>query len=344
MRRWTRTSRRSPRASAAPCLRVAVDDNQVVEAGAVLVEIDPRDYQVAVDKARAELADAEALGGRRAEQRADYVDPTASSVTTAQGGVDAGAARRDGGREGSRGGAGASGHGPGPPARGRGERHEGRRATSNGCGGCSPRTKCRSSSSTRRSAPPEAQTAAVDSAKSQVVEAEAGIRVAESRLAQARAGEQQAHAALRDGSDRTASRSRPSRRAPPRRKRASQQARAALAQAELNLQYTTVKAPASGRRSRKKSVKPGQVVQAGQPLLGDRAARRRVGDGELQGERSCSDMRPGQRVDDRRGRLRRPRVHGQRRQHRRPPPARGSACCRRKTPPATTSRSCSACR
>src|SRR5262245_65582842 len=41
-------------------LRVAVGDNQHVEAGAVLVEIDPRDYQVAVERARAELANAEA--------------------------------------------------------------------------------------------------------------------------------------------------------------------------------------------------------------------------------------------------------------------------------------------
>ena len=36
-------------------LRVAVADNQQVEGGAVLVEIDPRDYQVALEKARAEL-------------------------------------------------------------------------------------------------------------------------------------------------------------------------------------------------------------------------------------------------------------------------------------------------
>src|SRR5206468_8011068 len=41
-------------------VKVAVEDNQLVEAGAVLVELDPRDYQVAVDKTRAELADAEA--------------------------------------------------------------------------------------------------------------------------------------------------------------------------------------------------------------------------------------------------------------------------------------------
>ena len=40
--------------------KVNVDDNQVVKAGSVLAEIDPRDYQVAVDQARANLADSEA--------------------------------------------------------------------------------------------------------------------------------------------------------------------------------------------------------------------------------------------------------------------------------------------
>jgi membrane fusion protein (multidrug efflux system) len=39
---------------------VNVKDNQYVANGAVLVEIDPKDYQVAVDQARANLADAEA--------------------------------------------------------------------------------------------------------------------------------------------------------------------------------------------------------------------------------------------------------------------------------------------
>jgi membrane fusion protein (multidrug efflux system) len=32
--------------------KVAVNDNQRVDAGDILVELDPRDYQVAVDKAR----------------------------------------------------------------------------------------------------------------------------------------------------------------------------------------------------------------------------------------------------------------------------------------------------
>src|SRR6185437_8998286 len=38
--------------------KVNVDDNQYVEAGTVLVQLDPTDYQVAVDRARAELQDA----------------------------------------------------------------------------------------------------------------------------------------------------------------------------------------------------------------------------------------------------------------------------------------------
>ena len=40
--------------------KVNVDDNQYVKAGTVLAEIDPRDYQVAVDQAKAQLADAQA--------------------------------------------------------------------------------------------------------------------------------------------------------------------------------------------------------------------------------------------------------------------------------------------
>jgi membrane fusion protein, multidrug efflux system len=41
-------------------IKVNVNDNQFVEKGTVLVEIDPRDYEVAVEKAKADLANAEA--------------------------------------------------------------------------------------------------------------------------------------------------------------------------------------------------------------------------------------------------------------------------------------------
>src|ERR1700730_13643512 len=40
--------------------KVNVDDNQYVQKGAVLVEIDPKDYEVAVESAKANLASAEA--------------------------------------------------------------------------------------------------------------------------------------------------------------------------------------------------------------------------------------------------------------------------------------------
>src|SRR6476620_7013207 len=67
---------------------VPVKDNQQVEAGAVLVAIDPRDYQVALDKARAELATAEA-DAAAARVNVPITSTTATSnVSTAQGGVE----------------------------------------------------------------------------------------------------------------------------------------------------------------------------------------------------------------------------------------------------------------
>ena len=52
--------------------KVNVDDNQAVEAGAVLVEIDPKDYQVAVERAKAEFEAAEASAMAAEHNRADY--------------------------------------------------------------------------------------------------------------------------------------------------------------------------------------------------------------------------------------------------------------------------------
>src|SRR5262249_6089519 len=69
-------------------LRVAVSDNQLVDAGAVLVEIDPRDYQVALERARAELANAQAeLAAARANVPISSTE-TANAVAAARGGVD----------------------------------------------------------------------------------------------------------------------------------------------------------------------------------------------------------------------------------------------------------------
>src|SRR5947207_14472807 len=69
-------------------LRVPVADNRQVDAGAVLVEIDPRDYQVAVEKARAELADAEAAAVA-AQSNVPITSTTAPrNVTNARGSVE----------------------------------------------------------------------------------------------------------------------------------------------------------------------------------------------------------------------------------------------------------------
>ncbi|MDR1989356.1 MAG: HlyD family secretion protein, partial [Acidobacteriaceae bacterium] len=111
----------------------------------------------------------------------------------------------------------------------------------------------------------EAQKAAVDTAKAQVTEAEAAIKTAESRTAQATAGEEQARARLRAAQ--TAPEQVTAMRAQASAAQARvEQAKANLAQAELNLAYAVVKAPTRGVVS-KKSINPGQVVQAGQPLM-----------------------------------------------------------------------------
>jgi membrane fusion protein, multidrug efflux system len=60
-------------------LKVNVDDNQYVPAGFVLAEIDPKDYQVAVDRAKADLADAEA-----AAQSSGIDVPITTVSTTSQ--------------------------------------------------------------------------------------------------------------------------------------------------------------------------------------------------------------------------------------------------------------------
>jgi membrane fusion protein (multidrug efflux system) len=105
----------------------------------------------------------------------------------------------------------------------------------------------------------------VEAAKSQVVEAETGIRAAESRLVQARTGVKTAEAGLRNAQTAPQQISAIEARAAAAEAHA-QQARAVLAQAELNLQHATVKAPVTGIVSRK-TVEVGQNVQPGQPLM-----------------------------------------------------------------------------
>jgi len=60
-------------------INVNVGDNQYVKAGTVLVEIDPKDYQVAAERARADLANAEAIA-----RSLDITVPITSVSTSSQ--------------------------------------------------------------------------------------------------------------------------------------------------------------------------------------------------------------------------------------------------------------------
>lgn len=245
-------------------LKVPVEDNQIVEAGTVLAEIDPRDYQVAVDKARAELADAEAAA-ITAQSNVPITSTTASSnVGSAQSGLEQARSNVDA----------ASREVEVARARLVAAQARLREAETNATRtardadrlkGLLAKDEVSQQQFDAATSAAEAAKAATDTVRAQIVEADAGIKMAESRQTQATAGEQQARSALQGAQTApeqvTAMRARAS-----SAQARVEQSKASLAQAELNLAYTVVKSPVKGIVS-KKSINPGQVVQTGQPLM-----------------------------------------------------------------------------
>lgn len=244
--------------------RVPVRDNQPVEPGTVLVELDPRDYEAAVAKARAELADAEAAAVAAQSGVPITATSTESGVSVAQSGLDQARAAVEASAkdiEGSR-------------ARLTAAQSRLREAEANATRtrrdadrlkGLLAKDEVSQQQYDAALAAADALAASTDTARAQIAEAEAAVRMAESRQMQARAAESSARAGVRSAQ------TGPEQVAAMRARAASAQARVAqakatLAQAELNLQYTVVTAPARGVVS-KKSVNPGQVIQPGQPLL-----------------------------------------------------------------------------
>ena len=247
-----------------PIVRVAVDNNQSVAAGALLVQIDPRDYQVAVDRARAELADAEATAAAARTGVPIAQVETRSGVSTASGGVQEAEAELAGAEhqvEASRANLVAA------QAR---QREKEATATKTArdverLRGLVQKDEISQQQFDAAVAEADAARASADAAKSDVAAAQSAIAVAEQRARQARGNAAQAHAGL--ATAQTAPQQLQVTRARASAAEARvQQAQAALAQAMLNLQYTTVKAPSAGVVSRK-TIEAGQVVQAGQPLL-----------------------------------------------------------------------------
>jgi len=273
-------------------LRVAVGDNQQVEAGAVLVEIDPRDYQVAVERARAELANAEADSAAAEANLPISKTSTTNSVAAARGGVDrarSSVIEAEHGLE---------------AAKARLQTAQARKRELDATAAKDAKDVERLKGLLAKDEIPrqqfdtalaqsESSRAAADSASSQVHEAEAAIRVAESRLASTHGGEAVANAEL------STAQTAPEQMAIARARAASamakvKQAEANLKQAELNLEYTTVKAPFKGMVSRK-SVQPGQVIQPGQPMMAIIPLEQIWVTANFK-ETQLENMRPGQRV------------------------------------------------
>ena len=244
---------------------VLVKDNQAVKAGQVLVKIDPRDYQAAVDQAKGALAlaegearsagvdvprtaenvasgtssaDAQLLGAQadEAKAQATYEEAQTADLEFAQANVskstaNAALAQADLARY--------------KPLMEKGEisqqQYDAAKANA------------------------EATASALKADQEKLVQAQRNVEVvkaqldaAKARVLQARAGVEGARADKRQVSMRTAD-------AQAKLAKVAQ-ARASLDAVELNLSYTEVVAPVDGVATHKQ-VEPGQIVQAGQGLL-----------------------------------------------------------------------------
>lgn len=217
-------------------IRVLHDDNETVQAGTLLVELDPKDYQVAIDRAKADLANAEA-GSTAANVGIPLTTTTSSSQLVA-----ADAAVRSADRDVQM----AQAH------------VQEAQANYTKAAADLKRMEILVQKDEISRQQYDASVATAASAKATLDAANAGVASAESRVAQSRAQADAAHT-VPDQIRVT-------------RARAGaavadvQKYRAALEQAELALQYTKIYAPVTGVLD-KRNVEPGQVVQAGQPLF-----------------------------------------------------------------------------
>lgn len=243
---------------------VPIVDNQQVHEGTVLVEIDKRDYEVALDRARAELADAEASAIAARAGVPITSTTTASQVTTARGSVEQAASEVGASEQGIE----AAKARLGTALARQREAAAKAAKTAKDLERLKPllaKDEIAQQQYDAAVAAANVDAASAESAAAQVVEAEHEIRVAQSRLAQAQSKRQQASAELAEAETGPEQVKVTKARAAAAEARVMQ-ARAGVRQAELNLEHTTVKAPVKGTVS-KKSVEVGQLIQPGQALM-----------------------------------------------------------------------------
>ena len=247
-----------------PILELNVTDNQFVDKGTVLARIEPHEYQVAVDRASAELADAEANALAAGAGVPITSANTSSEPQTASGGVDeavAGIAVASGQVEAAR-----------AQLLAAEARVRERQATADRAAKDVERLKplvqkeeVAQQQFDAAVAAADAARASVDAAQSEVAAAKPAVVVAEQRAVQAKVAAARAEAALASAKTAPEQVQATKARAAAAEARVKQ-ARAVLAQAQLNLDRTVIKAPSSGIVG-KRSIELGQQVQAGQPLF-----------------------------------------------------------------------------
>ncbi|HMC77556.1 MAG TPA: HlyD family secretion protein [Vicinamibacterales bacterium] len=244
--------------------KVHVTNNQAVKAGEVLAEIDPRDYQNALDRVRAELADAVATAAAARTGVPIAQVETRSGVSTASGGVQQAEAAVAGAEREIQV---AQANLVVAQARLREKEATATRSARDveRLRGLVEKDEISQQQFDAAVAAADSAKAAADAARSEVTAAQGGIPVAEQRAAAARGAAAQSRAGLATAQTAPQQLQVTEARATSADARV-RQAESAVKQAELNLEYTTIKAPTAGVVSRK-SMEPGQVIQPGQPLL-----------------------------------------------------------------------------
>jgi membrane fusion protein (multidrug efflux system) len=229
--------------------KVNVDDNQYVQKGAVLVEIDPKDYEVAVESAKANLASAEATAqSLNINVPITSVNASSQLKFTASGVEDAGAGIINAESQV------AAAHAQLEAAEANDVKAQEdlRRYKA-----LLDKQEVAAQVYDQAQATAKASTATVAAAHDNEAAAQQAVKQARSRLGQSEASQRSAE---------TGPQLVLSTRARARAAIADvQQKRAAMEQAELNLQYTRIVAPISGEVN--KTVVVGLNVQAGQQLL-----------------------------------------------------------------------------
>ncbi|MGD0213675.1 MAG: HlyD family secretion protein [Terriglobales bacterium] len=231
-------------------IKLNVEDNQYVEKGTVLVEIDPADYEVAVAKARAEYADAQAQASAAGINVPITDVSTSSQVSGAQGGVSGAQAGIEAARQ-------------------QFDAAKAQIAQADANNTKAQNDLLRYKQLIDKQEISEMQyDQAVDSAHAAAAALQAARSNADSYAAQIKQAQsklEQANADLRTAGNRTHTMRVIQARAESAQAIADQK-KAELNQAELNLQYTKVIAPVSGAVSNR-TVEVGQNVQPGQVMM-----------------------------------------------------------------------------